>query len=123
MLSPFLFPSALMPKPKGVAPSFTEKLQPKTCMDGDKNVVFEARFTGTEPVEIQWLKDKKSIKKDNVYNITSSTGSAKLSFGEVFPEDSGVYSVIVKNSISSVTSVAALQVKGQAVFLFFFWLI
>ena len=103
-----------MPKPKGVAPSFTENLKAKTATDGDKNVEFVARFTGTEPVEIQWLKDNKPIKKDDVYNITSSTGCAKLAFAEVFPEDAGTYSVIVKNSISSVTSVAALTVKGQS---------
>ena len=103
---------ALKPKPKGEAPKITQKLSPKSANDGDK-VDFVARVTGTEPLDIQWAFKKKPIKNDDIYNISYAKGVATLKMEDVLPEDSGEYSVVVKNQFGSVTSMASLNVKGN----------
>ena len=103
---------ALKPKPKGEPPKITQKLSPKNANDGDK-VEFVAKMTGTEPLDVQWAFNKKPIKSDDVYNISYAKGTATLKLEEVFPEDSGEYSVVAKNQFGSVTSMASLKVKGN----------
>ncbi|XP_059156398.1 twitchin-like isoform X4 [Physella acuta] len=102
--------AALKPKVKGEAPKFTQKLAPKVVNDGDK-VEFVAKLTGTEPIEVTWSKDKKPIKSGDIFAISYEKGTAKLNISEVFPEDSGEFSVEIKNQWGSATSMASLQVK------------
>ncbi|KAH9502719.1 hypothetical protein Btru_069594 [Bulinus truncatus] len=102
--------SALKPKVKGEAPKFVQNLTPKIVNDGDK-VEFVVKVSGTEPIEVNWSKDKKPIKSGDIFIITYDKGTAKLSISEVFPEDSGNYSVEIKNQWGSASSTASLQVK------------
>lgn len=80
--------------------------------DGDQ-VEFIIKVTGTEPVEVNWTKDKKPLKSGDIYSVSYDKGTARLHISEVFPEDSGEYSVEVKNQWGSATSMASLQVKGM----------
>ncbi|CAL1540884.1 unnamed protein product [Lymnaea stagnalis] len=102
--------SALKPKVKGEAPKFIQQLAPKNVNDGDK-VEFVAKVSGTEPIEVLWAKDKKPLKSGDIFGISYDKGTAKLNISEVFPEDSGVYSIEIKNQWGSATSSASLQVK------------
>lgn len=71
------------------------------------------KTSGTEPIEVNWTKDKKPLKYGDIYTISYDKGTAKLSISEVFPEDSGNYSVEVKNQWGSASSTASLQVNGE----------
>ncbi|XP_055900297.1 twitchin-like isoform X6 [Biomphalaria glabrata] len=102
--------SALKPKVKGEAPKFVQNLTPKIVNDGDK-VEFVVKVSGTEPIEVNWSKDKKPIKSGDIFGVTYDKGTAKLSISEVFPEDSGNYTVEIKNQWGSASSTASLQVK------------
>lgn len=80
--------------------------------DGDA-VDFVAKVTGTEPIEAKWSKNKKPIASSDVHKISYDKGTCRLYISEVFPEDSGEYTVEVKNKIGSAMSMASLQVKGK----------
>lgn len=73
---------------------------------------FVIKVSGTEPIDVNWTKDKKQLKQGDIYSITYDKGTARLNISEVFPEDSGEYSVEVKNQWGAAVSVASLQVKG-----------
>ncbi|XP_070200689.1 twitchin-like isoform X4 [Littorina saxatilis] len=101
---------ALKPKPKGEAPKITQKLAPKSVNDGDA-VDFVAKVTGTEPLDITWAKDGKPLAASNIHKITYDKGTCRLYIPEVFPEDSGNYTMTVKNQVGNASSMASLQVK------------
>ncbi|KAJ8299697.1 hypothetical protein KUTeg_023757 [Tegillarca granosa] len=103
---------ALQPKVVGDAPKFTQKLSPKNVTDGDA-VDFVAKVTGTEPIEVKWSKNKKPIASSDVHKISYDKGTCRLYISEVFPEDSGEYTVEVKNKVGSAMSMASLQVKEK----------
>ena len=93
-------------------PKFTQKLVPQNVNEGDK-VELVAKFTGTEPLDVQWCKDKKSIKSDDGFDISINKGVATVKFAKVLPKDSGEYSLVVKNQFGSVTSLSRVAVKGK----------
>lgn len=84
----------------------------QTAIDGDA-VDLVAKITGTEPITTTWTKDKKVLKNSEVHNITYDKGNCRLYIPEVFPEDSGNYTIEVKNKFGSASSMASLQVKGE----------
>ena len=70
-------------------------------------------MSGTEPMEVSWSKGKTAIKAGGVYSTSFSGGVAKLNIKEVFTDDSGEYTLEVKNQWGSAKSTASLQVKGE----------
>ncbi|KAK7500459.1 hypothetical protein BaRGS_00008366, partial [Batillaria attramentaria] len=101
---------ALKPKPKGEGPKITQKLNPQVVNDGDA-VDFVAKVTGTEPLDISWVKDGKPITPSDIHKITYDKGTCRLYIPEVFPEDAGNYTMTVKNQWGNASSMASLQVK------------
>ncbi|KAL8579173.1 hypothetical protein ACOMHN_010757 [Nucella lapillus] len=102
--------AALRPKPKGEAPKILQRLAPQNVNDKDA-VDFVAKVTGTEPVEVQWAKDGKPLTSSNTHKISYDKGTCRLYIPEVFPPDSGNYSITVKNQWGNASSTAGLQVK------------
>ena len=94
-----------------VAPSIVAQPVSATTITGSSagspgGVVFSVTATGTAPISYQW-------KKDGV-NISGAT-SASLPFVNVQENQSGSYTVVVSNVVSSVTSNAANLVVNTPV--------
>merc|ERR1712138_125052 len=104
--------AALQPKPKGEPPKFTQKLLAKIVNEGER-VEFIGKLMGTEPMTVEWMKDKKPISNGGAYNITFSNKTVSLKLKEAFTDDAGEYTVTVKNDAGSATSMASLQVKAS----------
>merc|ERR1712025_983563 len=99
-------------KPKGDAPKITQSLTPQNVKEGEK-VEFVLKTTGTEPLDIQWNFNKKPIKADKTYDISYNKGVAILRLAKALPENSGEYSVVLKNPFGSVNSMASLKVEAK----------
>ena len=82
------------------APSITTQPQSQTVIAGD-NVTFTVSVRGTAPLYYQWKKD----------DVNTGANSAMLSLSNVKTNDEGNYTVLITNSLGSVTSsVATLSV-------------
>ncbi|XP_069132543.1 twitchin-like isoform X11 [Argopecten irradians] len=103
---------ALQPKTQGEGPKFSQKLSPKTALDGDA-VDLIAKVTGTEPMTVTWFKDQKPISASDVHKISYDKGTCRLYFPEIYPEDAGNYQVEVKNAAGSAMCMASLSVKDN----------
>lgn len=80
------------------APQITAQPFPQTATNG-ANVAFGVTASGAAPLSYQWLK--------NGTPIPGASGSV-LSIVGVKPDDAGVYSVVVTNSVGSTQSTGAL---------------
>ncbi|XP_052800015.1 twitchin-like isoform X4 [Mya arenaria] len=98
---------------KGDPPKFTMKLAPKNITEGE-TVELSAKVTGTEPLQINWNKDKKPIEGSNNVKIAFARGVATLNIAKASPGDAGMYSVDAKNQHGSASCSATLGVKEAA---------
>merc|ERR1711962_1376154 len=99
-------------KPKGDSPKITQNLTPLNVKEGEK-AEFVVKTTGTEPLDIQWNFNKKPIKSDKTYDISYNKGVATLKLAKALPENSGEYSVEMKNPFGSANSMASLKVQAK----------
>lgn len=75
---------------------------------------FECKVKGQPLPTVVWYHDNQPIKSDSVYQILpGEDGEYTLFLSEVFPEDSGTYTVKAISDVSEVECSATLTVEGQ----------
>ena len=80
-----------------VPPSFLSTIQDTSVMAGQL-IRFDAKVTGTKPMDIYWLKNGRKIASDIRYKILEEDDVHTLIIIETLPEDSGIYECVAINS-------------------------
>ncbi|XP_030012097.1 myopalladin isoform X2 [Sphaeramia orbicularis] len=107
---PFL--QGLNGQPIMAAPVFTKNLQDLLASEGQL-VVLECRVKGTPSPRVDWYREGKPIEDSPDFRILQKKEICTLVIAEVFPEDSGMFTCTASNKYGTVSSTAALRVKGN----------
>ncbi|XP_070771966.1 myopalladin [Enoplosus armatus] len=102
------------------APVFTKSLQDLLASEGQL-VVLECRVKGVPSPRVDWCREGKIIEDSPDFRIlqkqprspAESEEICTLVIAEVFPEDSGMFTCTASNKYGTVSSTAALRVKGN----------
>jgi len=91
-------------------PAITVQPVSQEVTEGD-TVTFTVEATGTEPLSYKWMKNGiELIDDDNISGVNTNT----LTINNVQLSDAGSYTVVVTNSVGSVTSEAAVLTVNPA---------
>uniref|UniRef100_A0A3Q3W410 Ig-like domain-containing protein n=1 Tax=Mola mola TaxID=94237 RepID=A0A3Q3W410_MOLML len=107
-------------QPIMAAPVFTKSLQDLLASEGQL-VVLECRVKGVPSPRVDWYREKKIVEDSPDFRIlqkkprspTESEEICTLVIAEVFTEDSGMFTCTASNKYGTVSSTAALRVKGN----------
>ncbi|XP_035519960.1 myopalladin isoform X1 [Morone saxatilis] len=107
-------------QPIMAAPVFTKSLQDLLASEGQL-VVLECRVKGMPSPRVDWYREGKIIDDSPDFRIlqkkprspAESEEICTLVIAEVFPEDSGMFTCTASNKYGTVSSTAALRVKGN----------
>ncbi|XP_019953529.2 myopalladin isoform X1 [Paralichthys olivaceus] len=107
-------------QPVMAAPVFTKSLQDLFVSEGQL-VVLEGRVKGIPSPRVDWYREGKSIEDSADFRILQKKPRSPaepeeictLVIAEVFPEDSGVFTCTASNKYGTVSSTAALRVRGN----------
>lgn len=75
---------------------------------------FSVEFTGQPPPVIQWFREGFEIQTSRDFQIMTTPTRSTLYIPEVFPEDTGVFTVKIHNQHGMAQCKAMLQVQGQS---------
>jgi len=94
------------------APDVVQPLQSVSAKDGD-SVQFRCMIVGNPQPDIVWFHAGKPVKLSAEFRAQhdSSSNICCLDISEAFPEDTGRYTVVARNSFGSATSSADLSVR------------
>ncbi|XP_022051989.2 myopalladin isoform X1 [Acanthochromis polyacanthus] len=114
------YPQGLNGQPIMAAPVFTKSLQDLLASEGQL-VVLECRVKGVPSPRVDWYREGKHIEDSPDFRIlqkkprspAESEEICTLVIAEVFPEDSGMFTCTANNKYGTVSSAAALWVKGN----------
>ncbi|XP_039598490.1 titin-like, partial [Polypterus senegalus] len=95
------------------APSCDSPLQPTTLAEGDV-LHLTCHFQGSDPMKVQWLKDRKEVKSSNKCRMTFENHTATLEISEVTKADSGDYLCKATNDVGSDSSKAKITIKEKS---------
>ena len=84
----------------------------QTVPEGE-NVELTAKLTGTEPITIKWIKDKKALVANDRIKTSFARGLATLTLTKATVADTGVYGIDAKNPIGTLSNTCSLTVKGK----------
>lgn len=99
--------------PTVVSPEFVLSIADVTVKEGG-SVSLTCKVKGQPVPEITWFHANEPIKSDDVYRVVPGVeGESTLEIPEIFPEDSGVYTVKATNEAGSIESTAILTVTGN----------
>ncbi|XP_067405728.1 myosin light chain kinase, smooth muscle isoform X3 [Emydura macquarii macquarii] len=82
---------------KGMAPSFTEKLQDTHVVDGEK-LILQCRISSDPPAAVTWTLDGKAIKSSKFIVLSQEGSLCSLTIDKALPEDVGQYKCIAENA-------------------------
>ncbi|KAM4607905.1 LOW QUALITY PROTEIN: myopalladin [Polymixia lowei] len=107
-------------RPIMAAPVFTKSLQDLLASEGQL-VVLECRVKGVPSPRVDWYREGTLIEDSPDFRIlqkkprspAESEEICTLVIAEVFPEDSGMFTCTASNKYGTVSSIAALKVKGN----------
>ncbi|XP_034464799.1 myopalladin isoform X4 [Hippoglossus hippoglossus] len=107
-------------QPVMAAPVFTKSLQDLFVSEGQL-VVLECHVKGTPSPRVDWYRECKPIEDSPAFRILQKKPRSPaepeevctLVIAEVFPEDSGVFTCTASNKYGTVSSSAALRVRGN----------
>ncbi|XP_012936768.1 uncharacterized protein LOC101859779, partial [Aplysia californica] len=94
-----------------VAPSIQQPLQDVTAPEG-KTLHLEVRFTGSPAPEVIWFRGSNRILPNNMYKITVTPTFSSLDIREAYAEDTGSYTVVVRNTAGEATSVCQVLIES-----------
>lgn len=80
-----------------IPPSFLNTIQDVSVVAGQLSR-FDARVTGTKPIDVYWLKDGQRISPNIKYKMLEEDSVYTLLIIETYQEDSGKYECVVINS-------------------------
>ncbi|XP_041921393.1 myopalladin isoform X3 [Alosa sapidissima] len=114
------YPQGLDGRPIMAAPVFTKSLQDVLASEGQL-VVLECRVKGVPSPKVEWYREGTLIEDSPDFRIlqkkprslAESEEICTLVIAEVFPEDSGTFTCTASNKYGTVSSIAALKVKGN----------
>lgn len=85
-----------------------------TVKEGE-SIALTCKVKGQPVPEITWYHADQPIKSDDVYRVVpGEEGESTLEIPEIFPEDSGIYTVRAVNEAGTVESTAILTVTGRS---------
>ncbi|XP_065350378.1 titin homolog isoform X13 [Cloeon dipterum] len=91
-------------------PSITRSLRDRRCCDGD-TVTFECGLAPTpEQPDVRWEKDAKPLVIEGDLVAEQDSTFARLTILQVYPEDEGEYTCVVRSELGKVTTSACLIV-------------
>ncbi|XP_052566288.1 obscurin isoform X5 [Culex pipiens pallens] len=100
--------------PKQRYPVFIRPLQDHKIVVGDK-LHMEAEIAGYPMPEVRWFKDGIPIHQTRAINfINEPNGLVGFIIDRVTPEDAGIYTCEVKNSVGSATSASITEILPKA---------
>ncbi|KAM3863002.1 myopalladin [Diretmus argenteus] len=107
-------------RPLMAAPVFTKSLQDLVSLEGQL-VVLECRVKGVPSPKVEWYREGTIIDDSPDFRILQKKPRSPaeleeictLVIAEVFPEDSGMFTCTASNKYGTVSSIAALRVKGN----------
>uniref|UniRef100_A0A8C7CAQ8 Myopalladin n=1 Tax=Oncorhynchus kisutch TaxID=8019 RepID=A0A8C7CAQ8_ONCKI len=115
-----VYPQGLDGRPIIAAPVFTKSLQDLLASESQL-VVLECRVKGVPSPKVDWYREGTIIEDSPDFRIlqkkprsmAESEEICTLVIAEVFPEDSGTFTCTASNKYGTVSSIAALRVKGN----------
>nr|XP_029525738.1 myopalladin-like isoform X1 [Oncorhynchus nerka] len=115
-----VYPQGLDGRPIIAAPVFTKSLQDLLASESQL-VVLECRVKGVPSPKVDWYREGTIIEDSPDFRIlqkkprsmAESEEICTLVIAEVFPEDSGIFTCTASNKYGTVSSIAALRVKGN----------
>lgn len=81
--------------------------------EGEK-LSLKCHVSGSSPMTVQWLKDRRELKSGGNTRITFVSGTACLEVGQVSMSDAGDYLCKASNSSGSSFCKSRVTVKGEA---------
>ncbi|XP_006259476.3 myosin light chain kinase, smooth muscle isoform X1 [Alligator mississippiensis] len=94
---------------KGIAPSFTEKLQDTHVIEGEK-LVLQCRISSDPAASVTWTLDDKAIKSSKFIVISQEESLCSLTIEKALPEDEGQYKCIAENAAGRAECVCSVLV-------------
>ncbi|KAL3997510.1 Immunoglobulin I-set domain family protein [Acanthocheilonema viteae] len=91
-------------------PAFVTTLQDQEVKEGEI-VSFECEVEGWPEPELVWLVDEQPLRPSHDFKLEYDGQNAKLEIRDAQPEDTGIYSVRIKNEYGSAESKAKLTVE------------
>ncbi|CAG9533738.1 unnamed protein product [Cercopithifilaria johnstoni] len=91
-------------------PAFITMLQDQEVKEGEM-VSFECEVEGWPEPELVWLVDEQPLRPSHDFKLEYDGQNAKLEIRDAQPEDTGIYSVRIKNEYGSAESKAQLTVE------------
>lgn len=92
-------------------PSFIKSPNPVEGIKG-KDASLHCEMYGTQPLEVNWYKDRSSLKESRKYKMVSVGSSATLHIMRLEQDDAGVYECRVSNDVGTESCRATLSLKG-----------
>lgn len=94
-------------------PKFDVPLEPAVVTEGDK-LTLKCHVSGSPPMAVQWLKDRRELKSGGNTRITFASGTASLEVSQVSMSDAGDYLCKASNASGSSFCKSRVTVKGEA---------
>ena len=94
-----------------IPPSFLSTIQ-NTSVTTGQLARFDAKVTGTKPLDVYWLKNGKKVTADIRYKTLEEDNTYTLLILETVPEDSGKYECVAINSAGEARCDAECTVRG-----------
>lgn len=96
-----------------IPPSFLTTIQ-GTNVPAGQLARFDARISGTKPLDVYWLKDGKKVMPDIRFKTLEEDNTYTLLIIEALPEDSGLYECVAMNSSGEARCDAECVVQAPA---------
>ncbi|XP_014485703.1 PREDICTED: titin [Dinoponera quadriceps] len=94
-----------------IPPSFLSTIQSTSLATGQL-ARFDAKITGTKPLDVYWLKNGKKVTADIRYKTLEEDNTYTLLILETVPEDTGKYECVAINSAGEARCEAECTVRG-----------
>uniref|UniRef100_A0A5K4FFR8 Nesprin-1 n=1 Tax=Schistosoma mansoni TaxID=6183 RepID=A0A5K4FFR8_SCHMA len=116
-----VMPEKVMPIQEGPAmraPRFLKFLQPQTVPESSE-IMFSVEFDGEPAPEVTWTREQVDISNKENYKITTTSTTSQLVISKVLLEDTGNFSVTLRNPAGQACSksrltVTQIKVSGKA---------
>jgi len=100
-------------KPAENKAKFTKHIKSQNLMEGDP-LTLECACLGSDDIEVTWLRNNKEIPENPDFRRERDGNTFRLVVTEVFPEDSGVFSALMKSQSTPTPRLSSCSIIIQA---------